>query len=125
MLPDDQAENEVLVVEAPTESAPASPARDEHHDDFFGHGEPPTTIEEHLEAPPLPERSGEVDESTPEVPVKPPLPARNEETRSQSGEEVIEAHTRPPLPRRGGSDLSLPLPQAAEEVHRQEIGMYT
>lgn len=32
-------EDEVLVVEAPTESAPTTPAADEHHDDFFGHGE--------------------------------------------------------------------------------------
>ena len=35
---EDQAD-EVLVVEAPQESAPSSPAPDEHRDDFFGHGE--------------------------------------------------------------------------------------
>jgi hypothetical protein len=37
---DDEHGDEVLVVEAPVESAPTSPAVDEHHDDFFGHGEP-------------------------------------------------------------------------------------
>jgi hypothetical protein len=37
---DDEHRDEVLVVEAPVESAPTSPAVDEHHDDFFGHGEP-------------------------------------------------------------------------------------
>jgi hypothetical protein len=37
---DDQHRDEVLVVEAPVESAPTSPTVDEHHDDFFGHGEP-------------------------------------------------------------------------------------
>jgi hypothetical protein len=40
--------DDLLVVEAPTESAPASPAverrADEHHDDFFGHGEEPDNI---------------------------------------------------------------------------------
>ena len=36
---DDEHGDEVLVVEAPVESAPTSPAVDEHHDDFFGHGE--------------------------------------------------------------------------------------
>lgn len=30
---------EIFVVEAPTESTPTSPNPDEHHDDFFGHGE--------------------------------------------------------------------------------------
>src|SRR5277367_646920 len=37
---DDEHKDEVLVVEAPVESAPTSPVVDEHHDDFFGHGEP-------------------------------------------------------------------------------------
>lgn len=36
----DEHKDEVLVVEAPVESAPTSPVVDEHHDDFFGHGEP-------------------------------------------------------------------------------------
>ena len=37
---DDEHRDEVLIVEAPVESQPTSPAVDEHHDDFFGHGEP-------------------------------------------------------------------------------------
>ena len=37
---DDEHRDEVLVVEAPVESAPTSPLIDEHHDEFFGHGEP-------------------------------------------------------------------------------------
>ena len=40
---DDQAD-EVLVVEAPQESTPTSPAPDEHRDDFFGHGEEETSM---------------------------------------------------------------------------------
>ena len=35
---DDQPD-EVLVVEAPVDSDPGSPVADEHHDEFFGHGE--------------------------------------------------------------------------------------
>ena len=54
MLADDSPENEVLVVEAPTESAPTSPAPDEHHDEFFGHGE--SIIEEESGKPELPPR---------------------------------------------------------------------
>ena len=56
---DDESESEVLVVEAPTESAPTSPAVDEneHHDEFFGHGES-TAIEEQVK-PPLPVRRGD------------------------------------------------------------------
>jgi Maintenance of mitochondrial morphology protein 1 len=34
---------EVFVVEAPTESAPTSPKAEEHHDEFFGHGEDDAT----------------------------------------------------------------------------------
>lgn len=62
MMVDDDVENEVMVVEAPTESAPTSPApsSDENHDDFFGHGEA------------LPE----------ELPPKPPLPARRQSESS-------------------------------------------
>ncbi|KIX05148.1 uncharacterized protein Z518_06020 [Rhinocladiella mackenziei CBS 650.93] len=57
--PDDESEADVLVVEAPTESAPTSPAAvtDEHHDDFFGHGETPDT--ESDTKPPLPDRRSE------------------------------------------------------------------
>jgi len=39
MQDSNEVENEVLVVAAPTESAPTSPIGDEHHDEFFGHGE--------------------------------------------------------------------------------------
>ncbi|KAJ9613896.1 hypothetical protein H2200_002032 [Cladophialophora chaetospira] len=128
-LADEEAENEVLVVEAPTESAPTSPAHDEHHDEFFGHGESPQTMEEELEAPPLPEGDNEAVEpaaALTEAPVKPPLPARSEEADSPTdGEEDMEAHTRPPLPQRTSSELSPPLPHEGEEIHRQEIGMYT
>ena len=38
-LSSDNTEDEVLVVEAPTESAPTSPAADVNHDEFFGHTE--------------------------------------------------------------------------------------
>ncbi|KAK5053164.1 hypothetical protein LTR84_002138 [Exophiala bonariae] len=57
MLQDGDAESEVLVVEAPMESAPTSPApgQDEHHDDFFGHGEPAGN-DRHSTPPPLPAR---------------------------------------------------------------------
>lgn len=57
MMHDEDAESEVLVVEAPTESAPTSPApvADEHHDDFFGHGEPGGRGS-HSTPPPLPAR---------------------------------------------------------------------
>ena len=37
---DDEHGDEMLIVEAPVESQPTSPAVDEHHDDFFGNGEP-------------------------------------------------------------------------------------
>jgi len=61
MRADDPSESEVLVVEAPTESAPATPVPtdEEHHDDFFGHGE-----------------STGVDEPIPKPVGKPTLPAR-------------------------------------------------
>ncbi|KIV97865.1 hypothetical protein PV10_01568 [Exophiala mesophila] len=64
MMGHDDVEDEVMVVEAPTESAPTSPApsADENHDDFFGHGEA----------------------SAEELPPKPPLPARR---RSESPHE--------------------------------------
>lgn len=58
MMQDDEADNEVLVVEAPTESAPTSPAVDEHHDDFFGHGEPTGAIDSPPK-PPLPARGSD------------------------------------------------------------------
>ena len=39
----DEQADDVLVVEAPQESAPTSPAAGEHHDPFFGHGEDATS----------------------------------------------------------------------------------
>jgi hypothetical protein len=54
---DNEPENDILVVEAPSESAPASPAVNEHHDEFFGHGE--TTVPETIPKPPLPVRRDE------------------------------------------------------------------
>ncbi len=127
-LTDEEAENEILVVEAPSESAPASPAHDDSHDEFFGHGEPSATIEEQLEhmPPPLPDRSNEVDVPDPWAVKKPTLSARDEEEHNPTSEEVAEAHTRPPLPARTSSrGLSPPLPHEAEEMNRQELGMYT
>lgn len=69
MMQDDEVENEVLVVEAPTESAPTSPADDEHHDEFFGHGEP----------------AGAGD--APPKPPKPPLPARDSDSPPKLGDD--------------------------------------
>lgn len=66
-------EGELLVVAAPLESAPSSPApvEDEHHDEFFGHGEeiessrPKVPKEDPPRyAPPLPRRSESRDEGT-------------------------------------------------------------
>lgn len=63
---DEQQDDELLVVEAPHESAPTSPlpVDNEHHDDFFGHGEGETLSKEvppadspPKYAPPLPKRS--------------------------------------------------------------------
>jgi hypothetical protein len=51
----DHPVEEVFVVKAPTESTPTSPAPEEHHDEFFGHGEGAT-------APPLPRASLEDDD---------------------------------------------------------------
>lgn len=94
---DDAAEDEVLVVEAPTESAPASPAADEHHDEFFGHGEP--------------SESGEVEE--PDEPVKLEEPP------------VLQEPIKPPLPELdSASSETQPVMDDEEELHRQELGMY-
>ncbi|EHY60906.1 Nucleus-vacuole junction protein 2 [Exophiala dermatitidis] len=84
----DETENEVLVVEAPTESAPASPvATDaEHHDEFFGHSE--------------------------DV-------AETSETQASS------VTGSPALPKRQDSDTALKSPDEADEMRRQELGMYT
>jgi len=63
-LNSDNAADEVLVVEAPAESAPTSPnvSGDEHHDDFFGHGESPAAgVEVERLRPPLPSRARSAD----------------------------------------------------------------
>lgn len=71
---ENDSENEVFVVEAPTESAPASPAPvDEHHDEFFGHGEPPTEPSPPIEEATQPEAPDEL--SLHDTP-KPLLPER-------------------------------------------------
>ncbi|KAJ9636914.1 uncharacterized protein PV06_08253 [Exophiala oligosperma] len=59
LLANVEAEDEVLVVEAPTESAPSSPTADEHHDEFFGHGEP-SESQGVVVKPALPERPHDV-----------------------------------------------------------------
>jgi hypothetical protein len=63
--------DEVLVVEAPAESAPTSPMQDEHHDEFFGHGE------------------GEVENTKPsETIVRPELPPRTLSSTDPTSEEI-------------------------------------
>ena len=66
-------DGELLVVAAPLESAPTSPApiEDEHRDEFFGHGEDDRSSKEEISrkdlpkyAPPLPRRSQSRDEDT-------------------------------------------------------------
>jgi hypothetical protein len=95
---DDAAEDEVLVVEAPTESAPASPAADEHHDEFFGHGES--------------SESGEVEESQERAKLQEPP--------------VLGEPIKPPLPERDStSDVTQHVMDDKEELHRRELGMYT
>ena len=129
--PVDEEENEVLVVEAPTESAPTSPAPDEHHDDFFGHGEPTLGVEEKLEPTSLTDRDSHVEEPVEstqpwmEEPVKPPLPARGNDNEQPTREEVAQVHTRPPSPERKSSEMSPSLPHEGDELKRQELGMYT
>ncbi|KIW63467.1 hypothetical protein PV04_10303 [Phialophora macrospora] len=120
-LPDD--ESEVLVVEAPVESAPASPVDherrydDEHGDDFFGH------VEEQLLDPPPP---------APPPPSVPPIVDPSPEPDEVA--EMMHVRARPPLPERSSpstrrSDYSPPPPPVqegeGEEINRQEIRMYT
>lgn len=63
----DVDEDEILVVEAPTESNPSTPAG-EHHDDFFGHGEGPDNDKaqnsELQSPPPLPIRQEDLDSAS-------------------------------------------------------------
>lgn len=90
---DEQQDDELLVVEAPRESAPTSPlpAEDEHHDDFFGHGE----IQDPTKAIP------------PSLPPKyaPPLPKRSE--AGDSGSVKMDSRA-PPLPKRAKPEESMP-----------------
>jgi hypothetical protein len=123
--PDD--ENEVLVVEAPIESAPSSPVDHdepqyydgEDRDDFFGHGEE-QQLDSPVEAPPPPPSIRPMVDPTPEV------------------AEMVHMRTRPPLPERPSTSTGTsastsdpsppPLVQAGgegEEIARQEIRMYT
>ncbi|KIW14234.1 hypothetical protein PV08_07016 [Exophiala spinifera] len=60
ILVDMEPEDEVLVVEAPIESAPSSPTPHEHHDEFFGHGELSEGQEKENVKPALPDRSPDV-----------------------------------------------------------------
>ncbi|EXJ54286.1 hypothetical protein A1O7_09624 [Cladophialophora yegresii CBS 114405] len=119
----DEAENEVLVVEAPIESAPASPAGaerydSEHRDDFFGHGE------EQLGLPPsvlaIPDPSPEQDEPAEEA------------GNGESAEEHM--HTRLALAEKPNTSASASISKSSpplvqeregEEINRQEIRMYT
>ncbi|KIX97434.1 uncharacterized protein Z520_06886 [Fonsecaea multimorphosa CBS 102226] len=122
--PEDGAEDEVFVVEAPTESAPTSPANDEHHDDFFGHGEPTSATTEPLEPSPPPSNGSEIDEPA-AVSAKEHLnpPSSDQESESEAPD-VVEERIRPPLPARGSATPEHLL-QDENEVHRQEMGMYT
>jgi hypothetical protein len=117
--PLDEGENEVLVVEAPTESAPASPMANEHHDEFFGHGEASSNTEDRGQPPAIPGEPGEVGD---------PTAITTEETSGSalgtSMEE--EAQAPPPLPtRKQDENLSSSMPSEEEERTRQELGMYT
>lgn len=64
----DQQHDELLVVEAPHESAPTSPLslENEHHDEFFGHGEDLQDSGDKFQAPPEEIQVGKA----------PPLPSR-------------------------------------------------
>ena len=126
----DEDECEVLVVEAPLDSAPTSPLREEHHDEFFGHGELTETPDENLKPPSLRDQSDEADEPVAagtEESAKPALPARIDENDQHIIQEVAEVHTRPPLPARKTSEPPPPYAHEGEEMHRQatEMGMYT
>ncbi|EXJ70747.1 uncharacterized protein A1O5_05737 [Cladophialophora psammophila CBS 110553] len=121
---EDDVEDEVLVVEAPMESAPTSPANDEHHDEFFGHGEPSAMMKEQLKAPPLPDRGNEVEEPTAASTRKQLHPLPHDHGSEGDEPETVQERLRPPLPARG-SETPENLPQDEGEMHRQEMGMYT
>ncbi|OAP55768.1 hypothetical protein AYL99_09920 [Fonsecaea erecta] len=122
--PEDGAEDEVFVVEAPTESAPTSPVNDEHHDGFFGHGEPTVTTKEQVDPSPLPSNGSEGDEPVAAA-IKEHLNPESSDPGSDSeAPEVVQGRIRPPLPSRGSATPEH-LPQDENEMHRQEMGMYT
>jgi hypothetical protein len=59
----------VLVVEAPVDSDPGTPVSDEHHDEFFGHGEDADLPHDSAtntmqDRPGLPSQAGSVDSPT-------------------------------------------------------------
>ncbi|ETI26842.1 hypothetical protein G647_10288 [Cladophialophora carrionii CBS 160.54] len=129
MQPADEAENEVLVVEAPIESAPASPTDDErydggHRDDFFGHGE------EQLDpAPPVlptPDASLGQDEPAEKL-VNLPTPPRDEVAEEHMHTQPLSAERPSTGTSNSTSEYSPPLVQEGEsgEINRQEIRMYT
>ncbi|OQV09910.1 putative integral membrane protein conserved domain-containing protein [Cladophialophora immunda] len=122
--PEDGAEDEVFVVEAPMESAPTSPANDEHHDDFFGHGEPPATTKEQLKASPLLDNGSEVDEPAAVLAREHPNPPQSDQESETEEPAAVQEQIRPPLPARG-STTPEQLLQDENEMHRQEMGMYT
>ncbi|KIV83130.1 hypothetical protein PV11_05183 [Exophiala sideris] len=129
--PDDQSEDEVLVVEAPTDSAPASPAAGEHHDEFFGHMEPPaaeesvtSVSEEHIPVEPEEPTTTVPEESVPTVADDP----MSEEPAIASPEEpTTTTPQKPPKPNvpARSSEIAEHLPNNKEELNRQEMGMYT
>lgn len=88
---DEEQDEELLVVEAPKESAPSSPlpVENEHHDDFFGHGEGEGVTK--AEPPPLPPKYA------------PPLPKRTETEGDVSVKRSNRA-TPPPLPKRANPE---------------------
>lgn len=133
---DDQSEDEVLVVEAPTDSAPASPAAEEHHDEFFGHTEPAVAQEPVASVPeepvaPVP------DQSIPSVPEDQYTAAGEEQLAQMMPDAPMSAEAdqqpvtavpqkvmKPALPARP-SELGEHLAGNKEELSRQEMGMYT
>ena len=113
---EEQADDEVLVVEAPTESAPTSPTVDEHHDDFFGHGEPTDDHGEETDNHREPTDHGEPTDNHGE-------PTDNH--REPTAPEPKVERQRPPLPaRRSVPDFDY-IDSKEEELSRQEIGTYS
>ncbi|KAK4941405.1 hypothetical protein LTR10_018674 [Elasticomyces elasticus] len=128
--PESQSEDEVLVVEAPTDSAPASPAAGEHHDEFFGHMEPPAAekpvtsmSEEHPAA-----GSEEPTTTIPEQRARTVAEGLETEEPALAPEEhITTSPQKPPKPTFPAqpSEIAEHLPNNKEELSRQEMGMYT